>query len=302
MSNAPLTHDRTRIEPAEHAEQISPLVRRLVAPNGSPFTFTGTCTYIVGRGKVAIIDPGPDDDAHMQTVLRAVDGEAVDHIVITHTHRDHSPAARALQKATGARIVGCAAFVPNTDSAERGLDASHDLDHAPNQEMKDGDELQGEGFTLQALATPGHAANHLCFALLEEDTLFSGDHVMAWSTSIVAPPDGNMHDYMRSLDKLLGRSETQYWPGHGSAVREPQSYVQGLAHHRREREAAILGRVAAGDGTIATMVLNIYEGLDPRLHRAAGLSVLAHLQDLAGRGIVHSDGPATLASIYRKDR
>lgn len=296
-----LKHDKTQL-PSGDVESVSPLVRRIIAPNATPFTFTGTCTYIVGRGKVAVIDPGPDDAAHLQTILRSIDGESLEHIVITHTHKDHSPGARALQAITGAKIVGCAAFVPNTDLAERGLDASHDIDHTPDQEMNDGDELQGAGFTLRALATPGHAANHLCFALPEEDTMFSGDHVMAWSTSIVAPPDGNMQDYMRSLDKLLGRSETQYWPGHGNAVREPQTYVQSLAHHRRQREAAILERVTAGDGTIPTMVINIYKGLDPRLHRAAGLSVLAHLQDMAERGIVHSDGPANLSSSYRKNR
>ena len=296
-----LTHDRTRIEPKDQAEQISPLVRRIVAPNPTPFTFTGTCTYIVGRDTVAVIDPGPDDVDHLQAILRAADGETIDHIIITHTHRDHSPGARALQQKTGAKIVGCAAHIPIDNAPSGRLDASHDLDHAPDEEMRDGEELHGRGFTLQAIATPGHASNHLCFALHEENILFSGDHVMAWSTSIVAPPDGNMQDYMDSLDKLLSRADARYLPGHGAPVQDPQGYVAGLAHHRRQREAAILQRVAAGDGDIATMVRNIYEGLDPRLHAAAGLSVLAHLEDMTRRGLVATDGPATLTAVYRKD-
>lgn len=297
---AELIHDRTKIESAGQSEQVSPLVRRLIAPNPSPFTYTGTCTYIVGSGKVAVIDPGPASDDHVRAILRAVDGESVEHIVITHTHNDHSPGARALQQATGGTIVGCGAFQPNTDAPERGLDASHDLDHAPQAQMYDGEELHGTGYTLQAIATPGHAANHLCFSLREENILFSGDHVMAWSTSIVAPPDGDMQAYMTSLNKVLARPENCYLPGHGAPVREPHAYVQGLAQHRREREEAILQRLSEGDSDIPTMVQNIYKGLDPRLHRAAGLSVLAHLVDLTQRGLVRTDGPATLTADYRK--
>lgn len=299
MTEPVLKHNRTRIEPAGQAEQITPLVRRMVAPNGSPFTYTGTCTYIVGKDKVAIIDPGPDNEAHVQALLRAVAGQSVDHIVITHTHKDHSPASRALQQATGAKIVGCAAFVPAKDRPRGGLDSSHDTDYTPDEEMFDGDALHGAGFTLQAIATPGHASNHLAFALREENTVFSGDHVMAWSTSIVAPPDGSMQDYMRSLDKLLVREDSLYWPGHGDAVEEPQAYVNGLVHHRKLREAAIRLRIEAGDSDIATMVANIYVGYDDKLQRAAALSVLAHLEDMVERGVVATDGPATLASAYR---
>jgi len=299
MTAPKLKHNRTRIEPAGHAEQISPLVQRMVAPNGSPYTFTGTCTYIVGTDTVAIIDPGPSDEAHLSAILRSVEGRNVDHIVITHTHRDHSPGARPLQKATGAKIVGCAAHIPADNPQQGRLDASHDLDYAPDAEMGDGDILHGQGFSLQAIATPGHASNHLAFALLEENTLFSGDHVMAWSTSIVAPPDGSMQDYMRSLDKLLSREDKHYWPGHGGAVEEPQSYVSALAGHRRDREAAILARISAGDRDIPAMVLNIYRGLDPKLHGAAALSVLAHLEDMAERGMVKTDGAPALASEFR---
>ncbi|MGE3245740.1 MAG: MBL fold metallo-hydrolase [Beijerinckiaceae bacterium] len=295
---AKLEHDTTRLAPGE-LQQISALVRRLVAPNGSPFTFTGTCSYIVGAGNVAVIDPGPADDAHIQTLLQTLHGETVDHIVVTHTHRDHSPGARALQKATGAKILGCSAHVPVENAPSGRLDASHDTDHSPDVQMHDGDILSGRGYTLEAITTPGHASNHLCFALREENTLFSGDHVMAWSTSIVAPPDGSMHDYMRSLDKVLSRQETTYLPGHGAAVREPQAYVAGLAAHRRQREAAIAARIAAGDRTIPALVASIYVGLDTKLHAAAGLSVLAHLEDMTARGIVKTDGAATLTSEYR---
>lgn len=299
MPETPLTHDRTPVEAAPHAEQISPLVRRIVAPNATPFTFTGTCGYIIGTGKVAIIDPGPDDELHVKNLFNILGGETVEQIVITHTHRDHSPAARKLQAATGAKIVGCAAHIPVQNAPSGRLDASHDLDHAPDEEMRNGDELFGQGFTLQALATPGHASNHLCFALREEKKMFSGDHVMAWSTSIVAPPDGNMQDYMNSLNLLLDRDDDLYWPGHGAPVIDPKTYVTGLITHRRQREASILNRISEGDHDISTMVTNIYKGLDERLHGAACLSVLAHLEDLTTRGIVETEGPATLTALYR---
>lgn len=295
---APLAHDRTKLEPGASV-RLSPLVRRVVAPNPGPFTFTGTCAYIVGAGEVAIIDPGPDDEAHRAALMAAVTGERVTHIVVTHTHRDHSPGARALSHATGAPVWGCAAHVPIEDHPSGRLDASHDTDYAPDVEMRDGDALAGAGFTLEALHTPGHASNHLCFALEEEGSLFSGDHVMAWSTTVVAPPDGDMAAYMASLDRLAARREDVYYPGHGAPARAARRYVRALAMHRRQREAAILARVAAGDGDIATIVARIYSGLDPRLVRAASLSVLAHLQDMTARGLVaSSEGAATLEARY----
>ncbi len=291
-------HERNFDFPAGQLVELSPLVRRMVAGNAGPFTFTGTCTYVVGRGNVAIIDPGPDDPAHVAALLDALRGETVSHIVITHTHRDHSPAARMVAAATGAMIVGCA---PHHAARELGqgetnrLDASADHDHAPQQLMADGDVLEGKSWSLRALATPGHTANHLAFALREEAALFSGDHVMAWSTSIVAPPDGSMADYMASLDKLRGREEKLYWPGHGGPVRQPQRYVRALIHHRRQREQSILTRVMAGDRTISAIVAEVYEGLDPRLTGAAALSVFAHLEDMAARGLVRPlDGPVRL--------
>ena len=286
--------------PAGEVTRLSPLVRRVLAPNKGPFTFTGTCTYIVGEGKVAVIDPGPEDETHTQALLRALKGETISAILVTHTHRDHSPGARLLQTRTGAPIIGCATHVPIADPPSGRLDASHDLDHSPDEVLNDGAIFKGDGFRLEAVATPGHASNHLAFALHEENGLFSGDHVMAWSTSIVAPPDGHMRDYMASLDKIAARNEQIYWPGHGNALSEPQRFVRLLAMHRRQREAAILERLAQGDRTIPEIVRVIYKGIDERLHRAAGLSVLAHLEDLVERNCVVSDqGTATETAHYQ---
>lgn len=299
MSQPKLEHDLTRLEPAR-LERISPLVRRMVAPNGSPFTFTGTCTYIVGQGPLAIIDPGPDDPAWLEALMQALRNEIVEHIVITHTHRDHSPGARALQRRTGAKIAGCAPHVADPDAPAGGLDASHDLDHVPDAPMRDGDVLSAHGFTLEAVHTPGHAANHLCFALREENALFSGDHVMAWSTSIVAPPDGDMRAYMASLDRLRGRGETRFWPGHGAPVEDPQSYMAALAAHRRQREANIVKAVEAGHHSVQDIVEHVYEGLPDHLKRAAGMSAFSHLEDLVARGILKTDGRPSLSGDYRK--
>jgi len=288
------------VAPGELVE-LSPLVRRMLANNPSPFTFKGTCSYIVGRGKVVIVDPGPDDPAHIEALLKALQHETILACVITHTHRDHSPAARAIKAATGADIIGCAQHHRSRDliAGETGsLDAANDLDHQPDKVMQDGDVFDGYGFHLQTIATPGHTMNHLAFALAEEDVLFSGDHVMAWSTSIVSPPDGAMQPYMASLEKLLGFEHKAFWPGHGGAVREPKRFVRGLLHHRRMREEAIRNRLAAGDTSIATIVENIYKGLDPKLVRAASLSVLAHLESLCAEGKARCEGQPTLTSVY----
>ena len=280
---------------------VSPLVRRVVAGNPGPFTFKGTCSYIVGRGRVAVIDPGPDLPEHVDALLAAVRHETVTHIVVSHTHRDHSPAARILKAATGAPIVGCGphrtARPIGTD--EPRLEASGDTEHAPDAELSEGDAIAGPGWTLNVLTTPGHMANHLCFALPEENALFSADHVMAWSTTVVAPPSGSMGDYMASLEKLRGRDEATYWPGHGGPVRDPTRFVRALIHHRRQREASILGRLAAGDRTIPAVVGAVYRGLSPALQRAAGLSVFAHLEDLVARGVVATDGAPALTGEYR---
>ncbi len=274
------------------------MVRRLVAPNASPFTFNGTCSYIVGEGRVAIVDPGPDDDTHLSALLAAVEGERVETILVTHTHRDHSVGAGKLRAATGARVVGAAPFMARGDGAA-GLDSAHDRDYSPDAILNDGERWQGAGYTMEAVATPGHCSNHLCFALLEEDALFSGDHVMAWSTSVVAPPDGSMRAYMDSLDKLRGRSETIYWPGHGGPAVEPQRCLRALIHHRRQREASILKALADGPQTIPALVAKIYVGLSPSLTHAAGLSALAHLEDLSERGAVVGETPAAGEQRFR---
>jgi glyoxylase-like metal-dependent hydrolase (beta-lactamase superfamily II) len=276
--------------PTGIVERAHPLVRRVLAGNPSAFTFTGTQTYIVGSGEVAVIDPGPDDPDHLEALLRAVEGERVAAILCTHTHRDHSPASRALAAATGAPIVGCAPLAIE-DSGPR-ADASFDFDYAPDRVLADGEAVTGPGWTLRAVATPGHTSNHLCFALEEAAILFTGDHVMGWSTTIVSPPDGDMADYMASLDKLKARSDRVYMPAHGPAIEEPKPHLERLIVHRRGREAQILGCLDAGRGEIAAMVPDMYADVDPGLYPAAARSVLAHLLDLEARGLVREEGGA----------
>ncbi len=266
----------------------SPLVRRLLAHNPSPFTYTGTGTFVVGHGTVAVIDPGPADPAHVAALIDSLAGETVSHIVITHTHMDHSPAAPALQAATGARIVGCVPLVLSDDGPR--ADAGFDPTYAPDAIMADGDSISGPGWTLTALATPGHTSNHLCYALAEEKALFTGDHVMGWSTTVVAPPDGDMAAYMASLRKLIDRDDAIYHPTHGDAVTDPQRFVRGLVTHRKQRETQILKLLGDGPQTIPAMVAVMYAMVDKRLHPAAGRSVLAHLIDLQVRGQVVAEG------------
>ncbi len=270
------------------AERLSPRVRRVLARNPSPFTFTGTGTYVVGEGTVAVIDPGPDDPAHVAALLAATAGETVSHILITHTHLDHSPAALALARRTGAEIAGCAPLVlPDTGPR---ADAGFDPSYAPDRVLADGEAVQGPGWTLAAVHTPGHTSNHLCYALAEEAALFTGDHVMGWSTTVVAPPDGDMAAYMASLDRLLGRADQIYYPTHGPPVAEPQRWTRHLIAHRRQREAQILALLAEGPGEIPELVARMYAQVDRRLWPAAGRSVLAHLLDLAARGQVEGQG------------
>lgn len=266
-----------------HLVPRTPLVRRLLAHNPSPFTFTGTGTFVVGHGTVAVIDPGPADPAHVNALIESLAGETVSHIVITHTHMDHSPAAPALKAATGAIITGCAPLMLHDDGPR--ADAGFDPSYAPDVVMQDGDSLHGPGWTLTAVATPGHTSNHLCFALPQEHAMFTGDHVMGWSTTVVAPPDGNMADYMASLRKLLDRDDRIYHPTHGEPVTDPQRFVRGLITHRKQRETQILKHLATGPKAIPVMVAQMYAGVDKRLHPAAGRSVLAHLLDLQSRGL-----------------
>lgn len=263
---------------------LEPLVTRILAANPSPFTYTGTETYLVGTSDVAVIDPGPDLHEHVDALLRAIDGRRVVGILCTHTHRDHSPASRAIKAATGAPIIGCAALALDDDGPR--ADAAFDRDYLPDRVLQDGDQLSGDGWTLTAVATPGHTSNHLCFALEESGALFTGDHIMGWSTSVIAPPDGDMGDYMASLDKLLGRKDRIYYPAHGEAVEKPQRLVRGMMGHRKQREGQILRLLGKQASEIPEMVEKMYVGLDPRLTGAAGRSVLAHLIDLRQRGIV----------------
>ncbi len=287
------------------AEEVAPGVRRVLCDNPSPFTFKGTVSYIVGRGEVAIIDPGPDDPRHVAALLDAVRNETVTHVFVTHTHVDHSPSAARVKAATGAITLAegphRAARPLHIGEAKR-LEASADHDFTPDHALADGEVIDGNGFAIEAVATPGHTANHMAFALRGTDLLFSGDHVMAWNTSIIAPPDGAMSDYMDSLDKLLRRDERVYLPGHGGAIRDAVPFVRQYIAHRHAREAAILAKLRDGEADIPTLVSAIYVGIDPRLVGAAGLSVLAHLEDFVARGLVATDGPPALASVYRLAR
>jgi glyoxylase-like metal-dependent hydrolase (beta-lactamase superfamily II) len=274
--------------PFGRLEQVAPLIRSLLAPNPSPFTYTGTQVFVVGEGEVAVIDPGPDDAAHVEALLSALSGERVTAILCTHTHRDHSPASRPLQEETGAPIWGCAPLALDDGGAR--ADEAFDPHYRPDRVLADAERVTGPGWTLEAVATPGHTSNHLSFALRETNALFSGDHVMGWSTSVVAPPDGDMGAYMVSLERLLERDDSVYYPTHGPAIDRPRDLVRALIGHRRMREKQILGQLEAGEGSVASMVTRMYAGLDPRLHGAAERSVLAHLIHLEARGLTERDG------------
>ena len=287
---------------------LSPLVRRIIAPNPSAFTFHGTGTYILGHGSdVAVIDPGPDDPAHLDALLRNLDGETVSHILITHTHRDHSPGAALLQARTGAPTYG---FGPHPLPKNGGSSVEEGGDHnfRPDRLLKDGDVVQGNGWTVTALHTPGHISNHLCFALQEEKALFSGDHVMGWSTSVISPPDGSMTDYYASLNKLLARDDVRYYPTHGAPIdalstgHSPQHFVRELIRHREGREAQIVACLSqSGPQTIPQMVAVMYAGIPKFMHPAAARSVLAHLIHMVGDGRVAVDGGGTAdeTAVYR---
>lgn len=269
--------------PVGVAVPLGPLVTRVLAGNASPYTHTGTQTHLVGREALAIVDPGPDEPAHLAALQRVIAGRPVAAIFVTHTHRDHSPLGRRLRDLTGAPVIGCAPLT--MDDAGPRADAAFDTDYAPDRVLADGERVEGEGWTIEAVATPGHTSNHMAFALRQASALFSGDHVMGWSTSIVSPPDGDMGDYMASLDKLLGRNETVYYPGHGEAVDNPQRLVRGMLGHRKQREGQIVRLLARGTHAVEAMVDAMYVGLDPRLKPAAARSVLAHLIELQKRGL-----------------
>jgi len=289
-------------------DQVSPLIQRVIADNPGPFTFTGTGTYIVGRdmpgARVAVIDPGPEDEAHLHALLRAVKGRTVSHILVTHTHRDHAPLSRALAEAVGgAPILAAKPHGPTVHAFDAidqaAMDEDDDADFKADIILSDGDRIEGDGWTLEAMATPGHASNHMAFVLREENALFSGDHVMGWSTTVVAPPDGDMTAYMASLERVLARGFSTLWPTHGPAITQVAPFLKAYRHHRLEREAQIMARLAAGDETIAEMVPALYAAVDPRLWPAASLSVLAHLIALVDRGLVAATPQPVLEARYR---
>ncbi len=283
------------------AISLAPGVQRLTVNNPGPFTYHGTNTYIVGDSNVAVIDPGPENTEHFDALLNALKGRTVSHIVVSHTHVDHSPLSRKLQEKTGAPIFAEGPHRPARPlhiGEQNPLDASADHEFEPDEALKHGDSIDGDGWSLEAVFTPGHTANHMAFALKNRNILFSADHVMAWATSIVAPPDGAMADYMRSLDTLLARDETLYFPGHGGRVIKAHNFVRALRTHRKMREAAVLERIRAGDLLIPKMVARIYRDTDPRLHGAAALSVLAHIEDLVARGAVVTKGPVAINGAF----
>lgn len=286
----------------EVVDEPVPGVRRILCNNPGPFTFTGTLSYIVGKGKVAIVDPGPVDDAHLNALMNAVRGETVTHIFVTHTHLDHSPGVPRLKEATGATVYAEGphrASRPKYASETHKTESGADRAFSPDVRLKDGDVIAGDGWALEAVATPGHTANHMAFAWAERGLTFIGDHVMGWSTSIVSPPDGSMVDYMASLEKLTRRNEQLYFSGHGPEIPHAVRFVHFMIRHRKAREASILYRLSKGAADVPSIVRASYIGIDPRLVRAAGYSVLAHLEDLVARGVVATDGDPTIDGIYR---
>ncbi|QJB68875.1 MBL fold metallo-hydrolase [Parasphingorhabdus halotolerans] len=270
--------------PTGLCEQMEPLVARVLAGNPSPYTYTGTQTYIVGnQTDRAVIDPGPAIDEHIDAIIAAVGDAKISAIMCTHTHRDHSPAAAPLAARTGAPIIGCAPLVLEDDGPR--ADESFDKNYKPDQVLADGETVLGDGWTIEAVATPGHTSNHLCLSVQESGALFTGDHVMAWSTSVIVPPDGDMADYMASLQKIYERDDKVYYPAHGKKVTNPRQLVRGMMGHRKQRERQILKILDEGAAIIPDMVTKMYKGLDPRLVGAAGQSVRAHLIDLQKRNI-----------------
>ena len=278
-------------------DQVSPLIRRVVANNPGPFTFKGTGTYIVGRGEVAVIDPGPDMADHLAALLKAVEGERVTHILTTHTHSDHSPLSMALARETGATIYGRAdpALGPAAVRVEEGGDANF----RPDVAVADGLVLRGPGWSLEAIATPGHISNHICYALAEENALFSGDHIMGWSTTVISPPHGDMTDYYASLDKVAAREFATLWPTHGAPITEVAPFIAAYKAHRLDRERQILEQIGKGHDRIADMIPEMYGAVDPRLHPAAANSVFAHMIHLVRQGVIATDGAPAPGGIYR---
>jgi len=277
--------------------EMSPLIRRVIANNPGPFTFTGTGVYIIGRGTVAVIDPGPLNDEHFEALKAALSGETVSYVLVTHSHLDHSPLAHPLADWAGCKVYARGAAIAT--EADVRMEAGDDMTFRPDVTVSDGFTASGPGWTIEAIETPGHTSNHVCYALKEENALFSGDHVMGWSTTVISPPDGDMGDYFNSLTKVRDRSFQTIYPTHGPPVTDDASgFIQAYIDHRKAREAAIIARLEAGDKTIPQMVKTIYADVDVRLHPAACHSVLGHMIHLVEQGRVTVDGQAGINSAY----
>ena len=284
------------------AQRVSPLIRRVVARNPGPFTHTGTGAHIVGHGQVAVIDPGPDQDSHLEAILDATRGETVSHIFVTHSHLDHSPLARPLADATGAAIYACG--LPCRPShGEARLEAGDDLAFRPDVALCDGRRFRGPGWTIEATATPGHTSNHYAYVLVEEHALFPGDCVMGWSTSVISPPDGDMGDYMASLRKMQARRYETLWPAHGPPIREVAPFLDAYVAHRERRAASIVRALQRrGAMTIRQLVADLYADVDRRLHPAAAHTVLAHLVQLVREREVDCADIPGLAAVFAPAR
>src|SRR5665648_677019 len=281
------------------AEEVVPGVRRIVANNPSPYTFLGTNTYIVGSGEVAVIDPGPADAAHLAAIAKATRGERLTHILITHSHRDHCDGAKPLQAMLGGEIVAYEPAATPRGAGTAGLgDAFVDSAFKPDRPVADGDTVKGPGFALDVLHMPGHAPDHLCFALVGKRTVFTGDHVMGWNTTVIAPPEGNMADFIDSLERLMQRHDKIFLPAHGGRIETPQRVVRAYITHRKWREQTIMACLDDGVGTIPRIVAKLYGGLDASLKEAAALSVLAHLEHLIARDMVAAEGATDRFSAY----
>ncbi len=280
-------------------EQQTPLIRRIVCNNPSHFTFNGSGTFVIGNGKVAVIDPGPADENHIDALLKSLEGETVTHILITHTHMDHSPGAKQLKAATGAKTYGYGPHGAGKQLEGVTVEAGGDMEFVPDVEIRHGDIIQGDGWTIECVYTPGHTSNHICFALKEEKALFSGDHVMGWSTSVIGPPDGDMAAYMDSLELLLKRDDEIYWPTHGSPIKDPKPFVQAFIDHRLDRETQIVDAIRDGRSVITDMVEKMYADVDRRLYPAAANSVFAHILRMVSDGrVTCNDDTPSLKSTY----
>lgn len=278
--------------------EVAPGLRRMVVNNPGGFTFHGTNTYVIGTGEVAVLDPGPLNTEHFDALMSALEGETVTHILLTHTHMDHSPAAKPLKEQTGAKTYGYGPHGSGKLDSGIQVEAGGDMDFVPDVAVRHGDIIKGGDWEVECVFTPGHTSNHICFALPDKQGLITGDHVMGWSTSVISPPDGDMKAYMDSLDILVERADKVLWPAHGDAIRNPATFLKEFIAHRQAREVQITACIADGLTDIRTMVSRMYADVDPKLHRPAAMSVLAHLQHMIATGRASCDGTPGIESVY----